>query len=297
MGVWSTSISDSDDFQDVKDIFFDYFYHDKISIEEIENKIIEIYSEQILNRSSGEWHDVYFAIAYCEWKCGSVSERILSRVEDIIVGGKSLEYWRELNATPKTLTQRKRALLNFLDKIKSTNDRPIKRRYKKPFVFPMKTGDVFACYSKANGYYGCGVALEVRDSQFKFWEEAYHFRALFAISDYTPNELPTVEQVLNSNALDVFWNGGCHYNLPKRGIIVVGNVAEQIDRDFSEYFGSFKIDGHVYCVHSLRANFDDLISHDESKLCKDGFSVLNKPMTFFFHKSNLSTTNEILKME
>ncbi|MDE6617954.1 MAG: hypothetical protein K2K13_02880, partial [Clostridiales bacterium] len=212
MGVWSTSISGNDDFQDVKYIFFDYFYHDNISIEDIENKIIEIYSKHIVDNDSGEWHDVYFAIAYCEWKCGNVSDRILRRVEDIIASGKNSEYWQDLNATPQTLTQRKRELHKFLDKIKSTNVKPIKRRYKKPFTFSMKTGDVFACYSKANGYYGCGIALEVCDSQLKHWEEAYHFRVLFAISDYTPKELPTVEQVLNSNALDVFWNGGCTYN-------------------------------------------------------------------------------------
>ncbi|MDE6618173.1 MAG: hypothetical protein K2K13_04020, partial [Clostridiales bacterium] len=78
-------------------------------------------------------------------------------------------------------------------------------------------------------------------------------------------------------------------------IIILGNVSEQIDKDFSEYFGSFKINDRVYGVQSLRANFDDLISHDESKLCRDIFSILNKPMTFFFRKSNLSTTNDILK--
>ncbi|MDE7265340.1 MAG: hypothetical protein K2N52_03615 [Clostridia bacterium] len=161
----------------------------------------------------------------------------------------------------------------------------------------MKTGDVFACYSKANGYYGCGVALEVRDSQLKPWEEAYHFRALFAISDYTPKELPTVEQVLNSNALDVFWSGDCVYNLPERGIIVLGNVAEQIDKNYSEYLGSYLIGERIFCVHSLRPNFDALISHDESKHIKDKFSVLNKPITFFFHKSNLTKTNKILENE
>ena len=293
MGAWGTGISANDDFQDVKYVFFDFFYHDKITIAEIENKIIEIYRENISDDNSGEWHDVYFAIAYCEWKCGNLSKSVLNTVEEIILSKKNLQYWQELGAEPETLTQRKRELQKFLNKIKSENTKPIKRKYKKPFVFPLKTGDVFACYSKANGCYGCGVALEVRDSQMRPWEEEYHFMALIAISEYTPEELPTVERILNSTAIDVFWNGGVAYTLPKKGIIILGNIAERIDRDYSEYFGSHCIDGHIYSVCSLRPNFDDLISHDVTKRVKDPFSIPDKPIEFFFHKSNLPTTNEI----
>lgn len=294
MGVWNASISASDDFQDVKYAFFDYFYHDKISVEEIENKIIDAYRESITDFDSGEWHDVNFAIAYCEWKCGCLSDKIFKTCEGIISSGRNLEYWAELQATPEIIKKRKRELQKFLEKLKSENTKPIKRRYKKPFVFLLKTGDVFACYSKANGCYGCGIALEVRESQLRPWEEAYHFRALFAISEYTPKELPKVEQVVNSTVRDVFWNGDCVYNLPERGIMVLGNVADKIDNDYSEYFGSHKVNGRIYGVYHLRPNFDELISHDETKRIVDKFSISGKPMSFFFNKANLPTTNEVL---
>lgn len=297
MGAWGAEISANDDFQDVKYIFFDFFYHDKISIEEIEDKIIEIYKDNIYGEDSGEWHDVYFAVAHCEWKCGVLSGRILNAVQDIISGGKNLSYWQELGADKKTLTARKSALERFLTKIKSENLKPFKRRYKKPFVFTLKTGDVFACYSKANSCYGCGVILEVTESRLKAWEEEYHFRALIAVADFTPEKLPTVEEVLSAEALDVFRNGGAEYTLPKRGVIVIGNVAEQIDKDYSEYFGSHKIDGRTYTLCSLRPCFDDLISKDKSKLVRDKFSIPGKPMRFFFDKKNLPTTSEVLHLD
>jgi len=293
MGTWGVGISANDDFQDVKDIFFYFFYHEKISITDIENKITAIYRNNLQDEKSGDWHNIYFAIAYCEWKCGCLSDKIFQTVKRIIESGKDLKYWKELNADESTLQKRASELRKFLEKINVTNTKPIRRKYKIPFVFPLKTGDVFACFSKTNGCFGCGVALEVRDSQLKPWEEEFHFSTLIAISDYTPKELPTIEQIINSKARDVFWNGGCSYNLPKKGFIILGNVADKIDRDYSEYFGNFKIDGKIYGVQHLRPSFDELISADKSKRIIDKFSVPNRPISFFFDKGNLSKTIDI----
>lgn len=292
MGVWGAGVSSSDDFQDVKELFFDYFYHSKMSVEEIENTVLGNYGESIADENSGEWHDVYFALAYCEWKCGALSERVKAKVNDIAQSGSNLVYIKELQASELVLKKREREIDKFVAKIISENPKPLKRRYKKPFEFPLKSGDVFACYSKKNGCYGCGIALDVRESQLKPWEEAYHFSALLLIADCRPKELPSVGDVLDANALDIFWNGGCVYNLPERGIKILGNVANQIDSDYSEYFGSYKESGRIFRIGEyLHPTFDELISPDYKSLV-GGFAC-GKSVRFFFRKRNLRTTKEI----
>ncbi len=287
MGTWGVGITANDDFLDIKAMFFDCYFYGTLSVAEIENSIIT-YSKDGMSVDGGEWHNVYFAIALCEWKCGCLSDAILRKVEQIISEGKDIEYWKELGATEGHCRQREKALQKFLTQIKSVNAKPIKRRLKKRFEMPLKTGDVFACYSKANGYYGCGVALRVFESPLKPWEEEYNFYAVFAISALTSEKLPTAEQVVNANVKDVFWNGGCiGYNLPKKGFVVLGNVAESIDVDYAQFRGDFYRGSYnrlaVYLRNSGRPSFDGLVSHELYRLqtlCD--CPVSDKPMTFLF---------------
>ena len=291
MGAWSVKLSSSDDFLDTKDLFFDYYFYDTLSIKEIEEKIIQDNAQS--DNDSKTLYDAYFAIAECEWKCGCLSKEMSDEIERLIVGGKDLEHWKELGATPYVLQKRGAVLSEFLEKLRSKNPKPIKRKKKERFVFPLKTGDVFACYSRANKAWGCGIALEVRESQLKEWEEPYHFRVLLAISELTWAYLPIEDQVINSTVKDIFWDGGCSYTLPKWGIVVLDNVADRIDKDYSQYFGSFVENNRIYCGGTLRPKFDKLIAPGYKAM--DRFAALKKPMKYYFDKNNLRTTIEVLQ--
>lgn len=292
MGAWSVKLSSNDDFSDITKLFFDDYFYDTIPIEEIENKIIETSTYSILD--GREWHNVYFALADCEWKCGYSNKDIYSKVEEIIQSGKDLEFWKDLGATTYVLQKRQAVLEEFLKKIKSDNTKPIKRVLKERFVFPMKKGDVFTCYSKANKLWGCGVVLEVRESQLQVWEEEYHFNVLLAISDVVGAYTPIVNQILESDVKDIFWDGGCSYILPKRDIFVIGNVADRIDDNYIDYFGSYVEGERIYWGGEARPKFDVIISPSKKYKPTDKFLVPNKPMRFYFNKSNLHTTKEIL---
>lgn len=292
MGTWGVGITANDEFEDIKGQFFDCYYYETMPISEIENLVIATAKEYISDQNSGEWHNVYFAIAWCEWRCGYRSPDLWQKVEDIIAGGKDIAYWRELGATPQLCRQREKVLQKFLAQIKTEQKKSVKRQHKKRFIMPLKTGDVFACYSKANGYYGCGVALRVYESRLQPWEEEFHFYALFAISALTPAELPTAEQVLKANVKDIFWNGGCiGYDLPKKGIIVLGNVADQIHVAYDEFRGDFfRGKRHplaAYLRLSGRPPFDKLISREKECSIMKNLPFPDQPMTFFFDERNI----------
>ncbi|MDE6758394.1 MAG: hypothetical protein K2J89_03835 [Clostridia bacterium] len=292
MGAWSVKLSSNDDFTDITKMFFDYYFYDTISIEEIEEKIIEISSYSVLD--SREWHNVYFALADCEWKCGYFNKDIFSKAEEIIQSGRDLEYWKELGATPYVLQKRQAVLSDFLEKIKSENTKPVKRVLKERFVFPLKRGDVFTYYSKPSKVWGCGVVLEVRESQLQIWEEEYHFYALLAISELNGAYAPIVNQILESDVKDIFWDGGCSYTLPKRDILVIGNVADIIDENYTNYFGSVQEGESICWREASRPKFEDMISPNKKYKAENKFLVPNKPMRFYFDKNNLRTTQEIL---
>ena len=291
MGVWSAEVSGNDVFTDAKLRFFDYFYYETASIEEIENRLIAESIESGL--SGGELHDIYFATAYCEWKCGCLSEKIFSTVENIISSGENLEYWKQSAASPQILKQREKSLNKFLVKLKSKNFNPVKRRKKIRFTFNLKAGDVFVYYSKRYGVFGGGLVLDYRESDLQTYEEEYNFRVLIALSNFNSPDRPTTEQILDAEVCDVFWNGGCVFGLPKKGIAVIGNVADKIDKDYSEYFGSFKVGERIFNMGGLRPDFEDLMT-GKAKYT-DIFSVRGIPMTTLFKKENLRKTNDILK--
>lgn len=286
-------ISDNETFLDCNKIFFDNYYYEKISVEEIENKILNFCKESC--QDERELHNAYFTIAYCEWKCGCLNPEILSAVQDIISNKKDTEYWKALNIKPKIIRRRERCLQTFLEKIQSVNPNPANRKLKSRFAFPLKKGDVFACFSKVNGCYGCGVVLDLKTNgeSFNILGD-YKFKALVAISQLTTKFLPTVEEIVSENALDVFWIGDDVYNLPKKGFIVIDNIADKIDEDYSLYFGSYYDKGRARCLQTPRPDFDALISKDENRLVKDKFSVPGRSIAYFLRKSNLKKTQEII---
>ncbi|MDE5549693.1 MAG: hypothetical protein K2J13_05530, partial [Clostridia bacterium] len=232
MGWWSAKISGSEEYIDAKAMFFDYFYYETISIKDVENKIIEFNTPRF--EDSGKMHDVYFAIAESEWLVGGLSQEIMSKVEDIVSSGADIEYWKSYRHAPQyVLERREKALSDLLKKLKTPKDKPMLRWHRERFVYPLKKGDVFTYHSKTHDVWGCGIALEVKESPFYPWQEEYNFRALIAVSEYVAQYAPVLEYALKSRVKDVYWDGGNMNTLPKRDIIILGNVAEQIDDDYS----------------------------------------------------------------
>ncbi|MBD5100689.1 MAG: hypothetical protein HDT29_05440 [Clostridiales bacterium] len=293
MGGLSTKICNGVEYIYTKTMFFDYFYYETDSFKEIENKVIEFNAKRL--NDSNKMHDVYFALADCEWMCGGLSQEIVSKVEEIVASGADIEYWKSsLNVPTRTLERREKALTAFLEKLKTPKDKPMIRWHRERFVYPLKKGDVFTYHSKTHDLWGCGVVLDLRESPFRPWEEEFNFRALVAVSEYAAQYSPVLEYALQSIVKDVYWDGGNMYTLPKRDIIVLGNVAEQIDDDYSNYFGAIAKDGEVVYNTKQRLSFEEQLVTKYDIKRVDKFSVINKPMTFFFNKNNLRTTEDFL---
>ncbi|MDE6293932.1 MAG: hypothetical protein K2L88_04850 [Clostridiales bacterium] len=239
MGRWAMSVSASDEYQEVKDEFFKQFYYTEKTLEEIEQSILEYYQNEYssFDANDGVWHDVYFALADCEWKCGNLSARLLLKVEDIIKNKLDLLYMESLMASPHNLETREKVLEKFLDKLIAPNEKPIKRKLKKTFVNPFKTGDVFQ-YRYKGEYFG-GVILQIWDSDKScdiiYKDETLHY--CIAVSEIRSASTLNVEQIENSKVLCAEWI--MPFCLPKTsGFEILGNVADRLSGDYRNYLGA-----------------------------------------------------------
>lgn len=144
MGVWGAGLTQSDEYCEVYDSFMEK-YDAGESAEAITDEILNGYLSEF-DAEDGILHDVYFALAKCQWMCGICSERIMNTVKDIIQNGKNLEFLKELDASDCFLRDRKKNLEKFLLSLETPRKSPRKRKLppkEKPLP-PANIGDVFS---------------------------------------------------------------------------------------------------------------------------------------------------------
>ena len=115
------------------------------TVEAITDEILNGYLSEF-DAGDGVLHDVYFALAKCQWMCGALSDAVMNTVKDIILNGKNLEVLKELEADDRFLRNRKKNLDKFLLSLETPRNNPRKRKLpsKERPLPPANVGDVFS---------------------------------------------------------------------------------------------------------------------------------------------------------
>lgn len=291
MSRWGMGMSACDEFAEVKDDFFECFYYRNMSVPQIEQDILEYYESQF-EAGDGVLHDVYFALADCEWRCGQLSDRVRDEVRRIIEEGRDTEFLKELYACPADLRRREEVLQKFLAKILSENPKPIRQRQKPIYKVPFSIGDIVA-YRYGDGYYGC-VVLDVLDLEPNtIGKSKYSYNILIAIGrSYTPTP-PDPQDVPNDEIRSVHWDSLCWFP-PKKHWILLGNIADRIDRDYTMYLGMYNTKRMIATYGGCGANWDSIFAPDyDARRNAREAGVLGQPIKHLFRKANLTRTDRL----
>lgn len=144
MGVWGAGLTQSDEYCEIYDSFMEKYDAGEL-VEAITDEILNGYLSEF-DADDGILHDVYFALAKCQWMCGALSATIMNKVKDIIQTGKNLEFLKELEADEAFLRERKKKLDQFLLSLEVPRKNPRKRKLppKERPLPPADVGDVFS---------------------------------------------------------------------------------------------------------------------------------------------------------
>ena len=150
MGVWGAGLTQSDEYCEVYDSFMEK-YDAGETVEAITVAILNNYLSEF-DDNDGILHDVYLALAKCQWMCGELSDALMNTVKDIIQSGKNLAFLKELDADERFLRDRKKHLDKFLLSLETPRKTPKKRKAppKERPLPPANIGDVFS-YKGDNG--------------------------------------------------------------------------------------------------------------------------------------------------
>ena len=159
MGAWGPAIL-SDDL--AADVHADYLarYDEGAAPEAIANELREAYAEERGDPDEGPVF--WLALARAQWECGALDPAVLVEVEDIVASGRGLDRWRE--AGPKQLSKRERALETFLSQIRTSKEKPRKRRPRRLRDAVYVAGDCLALRLN-DGAYGAAIVLAARRSE------------------------------------------------------------------------------------------------------------------------------------
>lgn len=169
MGVWGAGLTQSDEYCEVYDSFMEK-YDAGESVDTITDEILDGYLSEF-DADDGILHDVYFALAKCQWMCGALSDTIMATVKEIIQKGKNLEFLEELEADDHFLRDRKKNLDKFLLSLETPRKSPRKRKLppkEKPLP-PANIGDVFSFKGEA----GLRIAVVLDSWDKTQWCEGY----------------------------------------------------------------------------------------------------------------------------
>lgn len=228
MGVWGAGVTQSDEYCEVYDSFMEK-YDAGESPEVITDTILDQYFSEF-EKDDGILHDVYFALAKCQWMCGVLSDTIMSTVKDIIQNGKNLEFLKELEADDRFLRDRKKNLDKFLLSLEIPRKTPRKRKTppKERHLPPANIGDVFSYKGEA----GLRVMV-VLDS----WDEAQWCEGYFCcILDKEYQHKPDMA-VLPSEKIGQIGMYNAEAFLPASKIRLIGSLRIPPNK-YEELFGN-----------------------------------------------------------
>ena len=183
MGVWGAGLTQSDEYCEVYDSFMKK-YDAGESPEAITDEILSNYLAEF-EADDGILHDVYLALAKCQWMCGGLSDTMKKTVEDIIKNGKNLAFLKELDADEGFLKERKKKLDSFLFSLETPRKAPRKRKTppKERPLPPANAGDVF-CYKGETGLRVAVVLELVKKPQ---WRPGYFCCIFDRVYDCKPD--------------------------------------------------------------------------------------------------------------
>lgn len=147
MGAWGTGILQNDTTADVW-AEFKQLYHLGNSVSEICKKLED---EYMPIHEQEEYADFWTGIAHGEWMCGELKDSTISKLKECVNEGKGLELWKE---NEKDFVKRKKAISEFIEKIKTPKDKPLKRKKIVPCPAYFNKGDI--------------LSVQLEDGQFMF---------------------------------------------------------------------------------------------------------------------------------
>lgn len=294
MGRWGMGLSSSDEFSEVKEWFFKDFYKGE-SIQNIEKNILNYFKKEYT--MNGMMHDVYFALADCEWRCGFINKKILLKVQEIIINNENIYYLKELGATDSDLRKREKILNDFLLKISSINKKPITQKIKNVYMPKINTGDVFSY--KVDDVYRYGIVLQaytmIKDPL--EWSSDV-FEYLIVLSDLKANDQVSIDEVVASPIYSINWYMNRNL-IKKKDMHIIGNIKERLLPDYSNYFG-VKHDGfsasYLPGAWGNKETFIEDINSEETSINKNSkqwqlkMGLISKPIKCVFDEKNILTT-------
>ena len=190
MGAWGTAIKDNDTFADIYDEFFDLY--DKGEIPQDISKKLIAENQELINDSEDN-SNFWFALALAQWETKTLDNKIFLIVEDIIISGKDLQSWRDLDASEDDIKKRKIILDKFLEKIKTEKPKAKSRKKPKNIKPIFVTGDCIS-FKLKNGNYGGAIVLATDpDTELSL--------NLIASTNINKSAKPTVSDFENADAL------------------------------------------------------------------------------------------------
>ena len=233
MGAWGASLTQSDEYCEVYESFMEK-YDAGESVEAITDEILNKYLSQF-DSKDGIMHDVYFALAKCQWMCGSLSTEIANTVKNIIQSGKDFEFLKELDADDRFLRDRKKNLDKFLLSLETPRSKPRKRNPppKVRCLPPANIGDVLS-YKGETGL-RIIVVLDYWDKT--KWCEGYFCCIL--VNEYPI--LPKIDQLLSEKIGQIGMYDARAF-LPASKIRLIGSLKVPPGK-YEELFGNALCEG------------------------------------------------------
>ncbi len=235
MSSWGTGVSQSDEFADIYEDFFEAYTGDADPFD-IQKKIWKEYTEEFPEeKDTPILYTVRYALAQCLWECGKRDEALWEEIDEIIHSGKELRFWGALSEqNPKLQRQRQRSLEQFWTKINSEPKRIRKPKKNTEKRLPtLHKGNVFA-YAVPEGGFRAAVVFDFVWNSF-----------LFAVTDAVFPEVPSLETVWDSQTSLVFW-GDQRAAIPKKNRIPIGTYS--ISGDYNGRAGLLYTEKIVGCT-------------------------------------------------
>lgn len=265
MGAWGMGMTQSDEYCEVYEKFMEK-YNEGDEVSQITETILSEYHKEF-DDDDGVMHDVYFALAKAEWMCCEQSERVLSKVEQIIGNGENIKFYRELEASESDLKLRQANLNKFLLSLK-TPRKSAKKRIPQPKCNDalLEKGSIFWYQSKGT-IYGALVLERLGKAH------------LVVLTEKLQKKPKCSNEILEADIYMVTWFPAL---LPENRIHNIDCI--EIAGNYNGRAGMYVSDNIVYCEN---IGLDPMWSHDSSKTMsfqdmkvKDLLIVENVPSEF-----------------
>ncbi len=217
MGAWGTGILQNDESTDVWTEFKE-LYNKGLTPKEIRIKLEKSYKPE---KDTEYYSEIWSGLAYGQWMCGEIENYTLKKLK-AATQLKWLTLWTE---DKDLLQKRRKALTDFIDKIRTPKATPLKRKKIVVRHAFFKTGDVIGIRVNDTHFV---AAIVTRHQDFKTDGEN-----TIVFTDFFFSEKGTVKDVLKANILYLDIGGPANYYRGYyKAIFDARNMAKQIGKAF-----------------------------------------------------------------